>query len=570
MPIVSVTLPEVDQAVVRPALTDIIHQLEDVVKIPRNTRIMFPGDIGVNQSAKSSIQEEQDRRAIYTTENYLYVEVDQVYAEDMISSTASHRKEHPPIFLDREIGFAIWPTYLTTEFNINFKFSTSSKTSAIRWRDDVYARITQMRDIILHDITYHYQLPNPVWRLLQVIHDYKKRLLGDDYDFNEYFRDHSTPRVVALADSVGKNYALAVTERQSRILGIFDFSPMPEKIEREDTGIWICSFGYRVRFEKPALAAMRYPVMVYNKLLPAEYITFPSEHKLDENKQDYRRSLSMDSLAMFETNQLSNNTSNIYVPYRIPDFDDMRVRIGPAGYASALSVLMEVDETDKRSLLNLTDLDPYGLDEDILQFIRDVEWPYINRPYESFLYMGLYKNYQHYASGALNINSNLDVVSVVDLDFKYPHHVMFSLITDLNYLKDSAIARLKKYPAIFMKIIGYINESLRDFPEAAALAKKSHITALDFLPIFKRMPFINTADPSNFAPIYQTPSSGIASYNGDIKNIKQRNATNNTYKGPVIESDMFKNFRGPMWENIRANQVGFNRVQLNGIVANRK
>jgi len=515
MPVVSMTIPDVEQAIVRPALIDIIHQIEDIVHISKDTRIMFPGDIMVNQTTKTSIDDLNDRSAVFTNDRYLYVEVDHNYNEDQIASTPVHMREHNPVFVDPELLVSVWPIYLSTQYTINFKYVTPSKTEAVRWRDDIYARITQMRDINMHDITYHYQIPKPLWELLTVIHTHKSRI--DDSDWQHYINSHASPRLSLLTDITGKNQALAISEKQTRILGQFDFSPVPEKIERDDSGVWTCSFGYRITFEKPAMIGMRYPIMVCNRILPAKYVTHVSSYD-DENKHRYRRSRSMDALSFFETSSQIDYMSNIYVPYRIPEFDELKASRYMAGYMPALSVLTELDETDRKTMFSIDDLDPYAFDVDVLEFIRESEYPYIHHGYQSAIHIGLYKNYQFSSDRMLTCDSDLNIVAAKELSLTNPYHVVFSLITDLTYLKESAIERLRKYPKVFVKIIGYINEMYRDHPELKKLADKPRVTEIDFERFFKQV-------------------MGRTSRTGHI------------------------------WNSIKKNQIGFKRQQLSRVIS---
>lgn len=554
MPIVSTTIPEVDQAVVRPALIDILTQLQPVLNLPSDTRIMYPGEIGVMPVAGSYLSDE-DRRAIYNTGKYLYVEIDETYNEDMMGSTASHRVEHPYHVHDPEIGLAMWTTYLNTEYTINVRYTSASKNEAIRWRDDLYARLTQMRDMLVHHITYHYAIPPVYWGLLKDVWRLKARL-DPSLSYEAYVRSCLSAQAASVASITGEEVNVVLGERQSRIIGTFDFSPMPEKITRDDTGIWTCTFGYKVRFDKPALMVVRYPVMVYNRMLPAKYLEWILDRD-DDRRHATIRSVSMDALAMFESTAQIDGYSNIYVPYRIPEVDEMQVRTGPAGYASALSVLVEVDETDGVSLFNLDELSPYRLDEAIMQYLRDGEYRYVSRPYESFIYLGLYEDYQHLASGLIEVDSNLNLKSRIKLDLRRVHHVMVSLCVDLNMIRREAVERLKANALVFTKMLGYLNESLRDNPILAAMAKKPRVSALDFSKLCYAIPGVDLNDPNNFA---QALGGRSARSVGGVSGVSRK---------PYIDADPFKLLQGPMWENLRAQRTGFSTVSLSGIIATR-
>lgn len=569
MPVVSLTLSGIDQSVERPALIDIIHQVEDIAKIDRNTRIMFPGDININQTAKSSIDEENDRRAIFTSDRYLHIEVESEYEEGVLGATAIHQKEHIPVFHDPEVDVALWPIYLPTEYTIQFRYQTISKTEAMRWRDDMRARISQMRDTNLHSITYHFLLPDELLELLLAVYDCKVRLASDKYTALQYIDQHSTNRLLITSDLTNKNRAFAISETQTRILGQFDFSPLPEKIEREDgSGAWICSFAYKFKFDRPALMGCRYPVLVYNQILPAKYVTFLNQNQNDDQSKMLSRPKSLEALSMFEvTNQLEHNV-NIYVPYRIPDFDELRSRTSIAGYGNFLSVLTQIDENDRRGLFNLTDLDPYRLDDDILEFIRESEYPFIHHAYQSVIHVGLYEGGSFKADRMIRCDNQLNLTTAIDVDLKKMYHVVFSLLVDLPYLHQSAIDRLRRYPKVFKKIIECINESLRDFPELQVLARKPHITETDFNQFFRFIVGYNTKHFHGPNNLYINPTTADNLTRLDVN----RKPTGNRRMYPtrtdaLHRQDYIQPYRGYIFEELRRQQIGFKRAQLTRIIS---
>lgn len=574
MPVFSLTIPDVDQAVVRPAIIDIIHQVQDIVKIKNDTHIFFPGDIKTNPTAKSSIDQENDRRALYANDRYIFIEVDANYNEDMLSSTAVHRYEHLPVFLDQDVNTAVWPVYLTTDYTISFRYRTPSKTEAVAWRDDIRTRISQMRDIFLHDITYHYTLPEVLCELLATIYEYKCRLLKDPPTLHDYIFNNSTRRLSILGDMTNKNNDLAISEKQCRIVGQFDFSPLPEKVEREDDiGSWICAFSYKLRFEKPALIGCRHPVMIYNRILPAKYVTYIQSQNDDENTHKQNASISLAALSIFEAQRQLDTVIDLYVPYRIPEFDEINVRIGPAGYGSMLSVLTEVDEVDLRGLFNLYDLDPYSIDPDILEFIVESEYPYIGNAYHSILYLGLYENHKFKGNRAITCDAGLNLSTIIDLQLNKNHHVVFSILVDLPYLKQEAVNRLKKYPKAFVKIVQCINETLRDNPELITFTKKGSVSDADFHRFFRFIVGYDNVITPGPGTVYQAPVD--MEYFTTLDPITGTQvvtrASKPTIRDGVRPNDVIpKKYRGYAFEDIRNNFVGFNKTQLTSVIAIRK
>lgn len=481
MPVVNLSIPDISQSFTRPVLMNIIHEVQQILKIKTDVRIFFPGMIEVNPTPKTTLDEENDRRALFGTERQLFIEVEEAYNEDELSSTAINQQENNVFFLDQLNQFAIWPIYNKVDYTINFKYQTNSRTEADRWMQDFRMRISQMRDTPLHKADYHYNLPNPIWQLINAIYENHNRLQLPEQTVDEYVRLHASQRLKMVADTTGKNTLFVISERQSRIVGQFTISPVPEKVERNsDTAGWLCNFSYKVSIMRPEGIGARYPIMVANKLLPDDFIVFP-DNPNDPVTYLATQTKSLNALSKFEIDQDLRNRLNLYVPYKVPEFDEFKIKHQITGYANLISALIEVNETDKLSLINLeNDLEPYVFDEDILQFIKESEYPYIGKIYESVLHLGLYKNYNFYADNMLVCDNQLNIAAQVPLDIRQIFHVVPSICVDLSYLKQPAIDRLKKYPKVFVKIMILMNESLRDNPDLAVLANRNYITKRDF------------------------------------------------------------------------------------------
>lgn len=480
MPVINLSLAGISQSVVRPMVYAIIGQVQELVKINKDTRIFYPGPLEVNQTPNANIDSENDKRAIYGTDRYLYIDVEETYDEGELSSTAINQKENIPIFYDKEIDFAVWPIYSKTDFLVSFKYHTVSKTEADRWTSDIRMRITQMRDTPLHFIDYHYGLPKPIWELIEAIYTHKARLMNPVPTIEEYVRFFATSRLSLASDQSNKTYDFVISERQSRIIGQFDFSPLPEKVERQgDSGGWLCSFNYKFSIMKPDGIGARYPISVYNRLLDDRYIAF-RDQKEDPLKRIYTQTQSMTAMSMFESDRMLLDHVNIYIPFQIPTYDEFITKKGPAGYGSVLSVLLELDELDTQDILNINDLDPYVFDEDILEFMRESEYPFMHHAYRSVFYTGLYQDYQYYSDRVLNIDSALNIRSDISLNPKRLYHLLFSLIIDVDYLHPDAWARLRRYPKAFVKIVQAVNEGLRDHHDLRILARNKIVSAKDF------------------------------------------------------------------------------------------
>lgn len=472
MPNVVFYLPSVAQSVARPVIVDMIEQVKKLTGINKDSKIFFPGDSQRMQTPGTGIDSKDEREARFDTDRYTFIEVEDDYDRDSLGTSVVDRDEQIPVFEDESLGIIVRPVYTNTNVSINFTHRCTSKSEATRWRDEARVRITQMFDVNMHKLTYHYQIPVNVLVVLDEI--YKKREAVAPYGdtFVQYVTSHASPRLTLTGNIVGEDCQLAISETQMRIQGMFDFSEVPEKAQRDErSGTWSISFTYKFSYEKPTAVAMRYPVIVHNQLLDAKFIDFVNTAY---NSNDDRKvfSNSMYAFNSFEIDTLMNARHQPQNIVKIPACDDFVIESAYKGSGTAMQILAEVDTTDKRTLFNLNDLGDYVMDEVILDFIKKSEYPYVTRPYMSLINFSLYRNRFLTSEKTLLCDSSLNVKGSADLDLRNQHRVRVGIYTDMTLLHPDALRRLQKFPKALVKIISAINSILRDSPGFQTLSQR--------------------------------------------------------------------------------------------------
>lgn len=491
MPVVRMTLSDINQSVMRPIVFDIINQIQDITKIDKSTKIFWPGDTNKMQQNGSSI-DNQNRDALFSNNQSLLIEVEEDYDPDSLSTTAVNYREFEEIFRDGRLSLKISPIYVDSTVTIHFKYKSKSKNEAQRWRDDLRVQLSAMRDINLHDLTYHFLIPDPFLMLMKKIHELRESVGGYNENFEEWVSANATNRLTVISDLTNKENKLSVSETQTRVQGIYDFSAVPEKPERDDnTGNWIISLSYKFTYNRPAACEIRYPVMVHNQLLPVEYVIFTNKVPNDPTKKNLSFSKSLKAMNFFEQQTTMKRfiDPNFYI--KIPEYDDFSFGTPPPFTGTIFCALCETDLETQKELFNLNDLGDVILDQDILDFIAVSEAPYITRLYESIFNIALYRGNFLAGNDALSCDQNLNVRTNHVQNLRIVHHARFSIITDLTVLKESALERLRNYPKVLIKVIQCINESLANNPALKNMSGKRFVTLDDFNKLLK---FYNMAN----------------------------------------------------------------------------
>jgi hypothetical protein len=303
----------------------------------------------------------------------------------------------------------------------------------------------------------------PFWELLQCIHTTREQCAGYGDSLVDYIKHHATDRLTLLSDITGQTGAdsmpsLAIAEVQSRIQGRYAFDSIPEKPEREDNGTYTATLSYKFSYERPVSACMRYPIIVHNQLLPPEYVLFAVSNT-NANGAPQQYSCSLAALSHFEATRRGVQQAYAQGFLNVPLYDQF-LRPSEVPYtATVFYALCTIDPADHRTLINLTELGEIDIDSDILQFIAESEYPYMHGLYKSVLQLHMYRDrtLAHYDS--VECTAAMDVRATYDLNYRIPHRIRLSIVTDWSLLDKDALARLRKYRKALLKIIRAIDES---------------------------------------------------------------------------------------------------------------
>lgn len=564
MPVVETTLPDIAQAVTRPVIFDVIKQIQKITKIDEKAKIFYPGDAQRMQQPGSNIGD-SNRDALMQSNQILFIEVEEDYDPDTLSSTAINYLEHLPVFNDPKLNVVICPIYVATVVTINFKYRTQSKAEALRWRDDVRVRVSKLRDINLHDLTYHYLLPMPFEELLLRIWELREATAGYGDQFEEYVISNASTRLTVLGDLTNKQTRLAISETQARVVGQFGFDGVPERPERDDSnGTWTISFSYKFTYDRPAACNIRYPIIVHNQLLPSEYTDYINELE-DPEKKERSFSYSFRALNYFESTTQFKQYLNPNPIITIPEFDQFSPTTVIPGSSTVFYVLCTFDESMPNVLVDLKDLGDMRIDDDVMAFILESEYPFITKSYRSILHLDMYHGGFLISDGHIRCD-NTGIVSIETdgaPDLRLEHRLRLSIVTDTSLLTKEALERLRRYPKALAKILTSMNEALRDHPRLVAAIHRNYVTESDLQEFFRFMqglPYQGRKIPER---AQQAPA--ITVYPG-------QRALEESYPSGYVGSrgDVMKTVRTPYLQNYLANKPVQANIQFGAIIANRR
>ncbi len=550
MPSANVALTETQESISRPIIFDIVKQVRDITRISPDATITYLGDMDKNIQSSSTL-EENNRESKFANRNILRIEVEEDFDEDYLASTAISRPDTNPIINDVDIGFIVKPIYAKVNVVINIAYRNVSKTEALKWYNDNRINISNMRDVNLHTIHYHYPIPDDTLDLIDAIYLAKEATAGDGLDIKQYLQSVATPRLTIISSLDGLTRKFAIAETQNKIIGQFGFEPLPPHPEKEEgVEVWVSTFSYKFNYDKPVGLNMIYPIMVHNQLLPAKFVNYNLDpYQMDKIPERY--SISLDALNIFNMSRIVGTVSPSNPILMLPKYDNFNPYMKLPGTATIFYALTQL-EGDMTQLMNLTEPDYFTLDSELLQFIRDVEYQYICKPYQSFFNVSAYAGYSLLPYDFLVCDQNLNISYSQGLNIRKNNRVRFSLTTNLDMINKHAIERLYNYSkTLFAKVVIGINEELKKYPGIRQLSKVSVVDDYYINKIYRVIMgknLINPGEPYN-------PYTNNNYYN-----------MNNMYNGNLAWASA-----GRLLDQQNTGQdIGFKTVMTTGIIALKK
>lgn len=450
MPKLLLAVPETYDSVTRPIIYDVTRQLFAWTGLPADTPIFYPSAHGtVQQPGSERLQE--PLKAELAFNDQVSVEVDETVEQDRILSTAVLYPDNLFIFRDPRVETILKPVYSSTEITINFKFRSVDEVKAKRWREQMRVRVSQLRDVLLIDIRYAYQIPPAALLVLREIHRLMENIAGYGDTFAHWFGEHVTPAATVESNLSGDQMQVAFTEHQMRIVGMWDFEGAPEPGSKEDEGdTWTIGVAFKFKYDKPVSVVMDYPQMIHNQVI--RYPCNSGDDTLPFNPDQVSKHYSLSAYFFEHFNKARALEGMLKGPeivgnegLRFPRWDEFLPKSTAPWYIRIFSGMISLDLAeghDPRRLMRLDRLpEGYTMNERMKAFVEG-EAPYMTRLFYSVFSCNLYLSNDIQPDGSIEVDPDLNVLTTFDPNPRARFHVWLGLCYNWRFLSPAALARL--------------------------------------------------------------------------------------------------------------------------------
>ena len=283
------------------------------------------------------------------------------------ATTPMRMTENPPVFRDDDLFVYVSPAYNRVEVELNVEFVFQDKNEALTQMTRVRHMMYRDNRALMHELKYHYLLPEEVSLLLKEIYTLREAQAGYGESIDTYYDNKFDARVFQAASPDGVNVNLAVSELQNRVFGSFDFTLEPDEPEKKDNNVQnSIRFTYRFNYDEVQSMYLQYPILIHNQLLnptfynainPYNLATRPSEPGFTNEVMD----------SFVNNPKLSENFKGIGVPM----VDTWTPLVNPKKAVGLARVLAPVDPDALTYVLNLEDLGDVKLADEVIAYMKD-------------------------------------------------------------------------------------------------------------------------------------------------------------------------------------------------------
>lgn len=433
----------------------------DLTQISSKTQIRFYGEDGQAAQYNSTLTKDKESDNRWPHKENIVISVEDDYNPDNLIATNARKADTPLVFFDEALDIGIRPFYSSANVRISVTYKAVDKNEAERWRNNLRYRFSAGRDINLHDLTFSYHLPDESIMILKELHRLREAVAGYGESFNEWFTKHVTNRASIVTNQSGTHGVWVIAEKQGRVQGIFDFSGTPEKASKEDEpNLWATTFTYTFTYDKPIEVEMQYPLVVHQQLVPAKY-------RYDKTKkiQPYQTTLHTLAQSMIGLSQFEDVYQTLVAQgnkgINIPEYDNFHPKTVTAGTVKVMTVNTTITPEDKRTLFSLDQLGDFNLRQEVIDFIKSSEYPYMTKLYESVFQLTPYVGMNLTRQDLLSVDQTSKVSAVVDLNLRHSYHVRLGLVANLYLLTPDALRRLGANPFVAKLVIDAINQAIK-------------------------------------------------------------------------------------------------------------
>lgn len=442
MPKIVLEIANIEENIARPAVMGVLRELNTKIGLLPGVKIRFVGS-GNALALSGSTMDDRGASSRLPGDAYISVSADEEYDENYAMSVAIFQAENASIFTDKALDIRLTPVYQRITTNIDVKMVMSDKSAADNLISTIKRRFSQRVVENLHTIEYAYPLPIEYVAILLELHRLREANKGYGEDIGTWLSNNFTSLNTTITDQAGAHPIIVMKEKQINLLGWFDFTDQPPKVERAtESGNWSVSFNYTFSYDRVESIVMQYPLMVHNQLLDNRYYNDIAVDDLNQYMQ--QRSYSMAAIHEETYQQKGLHLLEVNPGISIPPFDDWLPNIVPLHHHVLLRVMLQVDVTNPHAILSIPVLGDWRLYPEAIEYLKANPIAILT-PNACIFNIQLYRGKSLLNPNEIIVSPDLDLHLVYPMDERAAYHLSMTMLTNILRLTPAALLTLAEH-----------------------------------------------------------------------------------------------------------------------------
>lgn len=453
MPHALVALPDVYDSVIRRIVQSATEQLNTIMRLPSDTRIYIPGRSEAIPLNGGIFTQPYDPGVYYPNSTKMIVSFSEDPTDDYTIQSLNHMKESFPIILDETRDIRIHPVHRMYSMTMTIEYHSDSKATSQKWLDEMRTRIMKGRSEFYLNLEYYYALPTNLLNLLMHVHEkMESSAAPTGLTFEDWLDNQLMIPIKHVANQIQEHKTITFPERQSEVLGWFDFESSPETPEAEEAGMYQTSIGFTFHYQRPMQLFVDYPFLIHNKPIAKKY---RDRKTMMTFREEFIRRVSRTKGALDDMLAYMVNNRIPYVQY--PENDDWvpNETEEPNRTLILYTGLVMVDPDDPRQIMNLSNLGDMQFTSKFLEYFSHAGnelFVHHGTPFDFRLYENRKRKYID-----LELVNGTEVRSLEDLDITKYYHIQIGIKRCWTMLDRKNREALRRYPQVLYWLLRALN-----------------------------------------------------------------------------------------------------------------
>ena len=441
-----VPVSHIDNTVTRNVVKDVLTSIMFYTNMPEIKNITYIPRGGVADQKQHLSEEETLKLEV---NNFITVEYEEKF-DELIYDVNIYQTEYPAIFKASKLGISARPMHSRVILKMDVTYTNKSYNSILMWLNN-FKRIYQQSSLCnLHNIQFNYNVPDDVLAYIMEVYTLQENVSGYGISLSDFIRLHFTTNGVVIRHNQNNTKTqMAINTIFTGVVGVFTEHPQDTIDNSKEPPMSSVKFSYEVEYDRVSAIALDYQHYIHNQVIDISML------KKYYDRQPHWDAHSGNAPVSGVINKLTKNFygANNYSGDYSYTGDGWISPTPPDSMEEIMVAPVQLDLNNLTELINTSILVNYNIPDWYIPLINQFNVP-VTQPYKWFLYFQLFEVNASVTPMAINVSTNGDITSVLNLN---PRNRYYFRVLKNTKLTQVDFTWLLNYPSQLQLILQNYN-----------------------------------------------------------------------------------------------------------------